>query len=85
LLYPYTPVAADWILNISDLKLDVQVGTGSSCDVYKGYLKGNNEVAIKKMKIKSLSENHLKEFRREITALVNIRPHKNLVSLIGIS
>ena len=52
--------------------------------MYMGYLKGS-EVAVKKMKIKSLSENHLKEFRREITALVNIRPQKNLVSLIGIS
>lgn len=37
------------------------------------------------MKIKSLNENHMKEFRREITALVKIKPHKHLVSLIGIS
>jgi len=51
------------------LTLDQKIGTGSSCEVFKGYWKGN-EVAIKKMKIKSLSENHLKEFRREITALV---------------
>jgi hypothetical protein len=37
------------------------------------------------MKIKSINENHSKEFKREITALVKIKPHKNLVSLIGIS
>lgn len=52
--------------------------------MFKGYWKGG-EVAIKKMKIKSLTENHMKEFRREITTLVKIKPHKNLVSLTGIS
>jgi serine/threonine protein kinase len=66
------------------LTIEKQIGTGSSCDVFKGYWRGN-EVAVKKMKIKSISENHMKEFRREITALVKIKPHKNLVSLIGIS
>lgn len=42
-------------------------------------------MAIKKMKIKSLTENHLKEFKREITALVTVASHSNLVQLLGIS
>lgn len=51
--------------------MDRKIGAGSSCEVFKGYWKGG-EVAIKVMKIKSLSEAHLKEFRREISALVTI-------------
>lgn len=58
--------------------MDRKIGTGSSCEVFKGYWRGA-EVAIKKMKIKSLSENHLKEFGREISALVSIKTHQNLV------
>lgn len=59
------------MINHDQLKLERLIGTGSSCEVYKGYWKGG-EVAIKKMKIKSLNENHLKEFRREISAFVTI-------------
>ncbi|CAD8180500.1 unnamed protein product [Paramecium pentaurelia] len=75
---------SDWMINHDQLKLETLIGTGSSCTVYKGYWKGG-EVAIKKMKIKSLNENHLKEFRREISALVTIKRHQNLVQLLGIS
>ncbi|CAD8170875.1 unnamed protein product [Paramecium octaurelia] len=75
---------SEWMINHDQLKLETLIGTGSSCTVYKGYWKGG-EVAIKKMKIKSLNENHLKEFRREISALVTIQRHSNLVQLLGIS
>ncbi|CAD8083040.1 unnamed protein product [Paramecium sonneborni] len=75
---------SEWMINHDQLKLEKLIGTGSSCEVYKGYWRGG-EVAIKKMKIKSLNENHLKEFRREISALVTIQRHQNLVQLLGIS
>ena len=32
-----------------------------------------------------LQANHMKEFERELAALVKIRPHQNLVSLMGVS
>ncbi|CAK74126.1 unnamed protein product (macronuclear) [Paramecium tetraurelia] len=75
---------SEWMINHDQLKLETLIGTGSSCTVYKGYLRGG-EVAIKKMKIQQLNENHLKEFRREISALVTIKRHQNLVQLLGIS
>ncbi|CAD8085497.1 unnamed protein product [Paramecium sonneborni] len=75
---------SEWMINHDQLKLEKLIGTGSSCEVYKGYWRGG-EVAIKKMKIKSLNENHLKEFKREISALVTIQRHPNLVQLLGIS
>ncbi|CAD8189712.1 unnamed protein product [Paramecium octaurelia] len=75
---------SEWMINHDQLKLETLIGTGSSCTVYKGYWRGG-EVAIKKMKIQQLNENHLKEFRREISALVTIKRHPNLVQLLGIS
>ena len=42
-------------------------------------------LAIKKIKSASLDDTHLKEFEREISALVKLRPHANLVSLTGVS
>ncbi|CAD8171189.1 unnamed protein product [Paramecium pentaurelia] len=75
---------SEWMINHDQLKLETLIGTGSSCTVYKGYWRGG-EVAIKKMKIQQLNENHLKEFRREISALVTIKRHQNLVQLLGIS
>ena len=31
------------------------------------------------MKLKAINEQHMKEFKREITTLANIDPHRNLV------
>lgn len=74
----------DWIISYDQLTFDKQIGSGSSCEVYKGAWRGL-DVAIKKMKVASLQENHMKEFYREISALVKLRMHQNLVSLIGVS
>ncbi|CAD8053135.1 unnamed protein product [Paramecium primaurelia] len=85
-IYLYSKLldVSEWMINHNQLQLETLIGTGSSCTVYKGYWRGG-EVAIKTMKIQQLNENHIKEFRREISALVTIKRHQNLVQLLRIS
>lgn len=43
-------------------------------------------LAIKRLKTTAtLEDDHIKEFQREIAALVKIRPHPNIVALMGVS
>lgn len=42
-------------------------------------------LAIKKMRLSNLPENRKKEFEREISALMKLRPHQNLVNFMGVS
>jgi len=36
------------------------------------------------MKLINLKTNHIKEFQREISTLVKLKPHINLVTLMGV-
>lgn len=51
---------------------------GCSCEVFKGDCK-NKIVAIKIIKLENSEEIHLKEFQREIAALIKLKNHKNLL------
>lgn len=42
-------------------------------------------MAIKEMVIDSSNGEHLKEFQREIAALIKLKGHENLLQLVGIS
>ncbi len=42
-------------------------------------------IAIKKLSRNQLSDTRRKDFEREISALMKLRPHQNLVSLMGVS
>lgn len=42
-------------------------------------------VAVKRMKIQNIKAAHFKEFQREISTLVKLRPHQNLVSFMGVA
>ena len=51
--------------------------------MYRGSWQGI-KVAVKKMKLQNIKGSHFKEFKREISTLVKLKAHTNLVSLIGI-
>ena len=75
----------EWIIEYNDLTLNDMIASGSTCQVYKGKYR-NLSVAIKKIiggtsnkKIK-----FLKEFKREISLLVSLPGHSNLLSFLGI-
>ncbi|KAM0824094.1 hypothetical protein ACQ4PT_070426 [Festuca glaucescens] len=56
------------------------LGHGGHGTVYRGLLKGNVEVAVKKCK--TIDEQHKKEFGKEMAILSQIN-HKNIVKLLG--
>lgn len=58
--------------------------SGSTCKVYRGMYK-NEDVAVKKISgiHNTNKKNFLKEFKREITLLVSIPSHQNLLNLLG--
>jgi len=48
-------------VDISEVDIGAKIGSGCSCDVYKGECRGKS-VAIKVMKLDNSEESHLKEF-----------------------
>lgn len=60
------------------------VGRGGSCIVYRGELYGR-PVAVKEMDMMVANEHQMKEFRRETSTLTQMKPHPNLVALVGLT
>jgi len=50
-----------FIVDISEIQMGPKIGSGCSCDVYKGECRGKI-VAVKVMKLDNSEESHLKEF-----------------------
>ena len=58
-----------FLLKLADLKIEKQIGSGASAEVYKGTYK-EADVAIKKLRLMpSTTVNTLKEFKREVSTL----------------
>lgn len=71
---------ASWVIKETQLVQSEVIGGGSSCTVYKGTYK-RTPVAIKVLR-SVVNGEHLKEFSRELTALLHLR-HPNLVLFMG--
>ncbi len=70
------------MLKLVDLKVEKQIGSGASAEVFKGTYK-ETDVAIKKLRnLQQASENTMKEFQREVSTLTRVR-HPNLVLFMG--
>ena len=85
-----------WVIPYERLKFKKEIGSGSTCWVYKGtYM--NIPVAIKKLKKdnkvdemvdqsgvqKPKAHKFLKEFKREIGLLITLPNHPNLLTILG--
>jgi len=73
---------SQWTVQLEELQFKEALGTGSSCTVYKGLYR-RTPVAIKVMR-GYLEPTALKEFKREVSAMVRLR-HPNLVLFMGAS
>ena len=72
----------NFIIKPNDLKIsDKLIGFGGTSEVHLGFYKGL-EVAVKKVKVKDLSDNFYKEYQNEISAFTSIR-HPNLIKFLG--
>jgi sterile alpha motif and leucine zipper-containing kinase AZK len=70
------------MLKLEDLKIEKQIGSGASAEVFKGTYK-ETDVAIKKLRFMPQgADNALKEFKREVSTLTAVR-HPNLVLFMG--
>lgn len=73
-----------YLLNIQDIKVEKQIGSGGSARVYKGTYK-EIDVAIKRLNLNSIDIGKAKqEFKREVNTLSKIR-HPNLVLFMGVA
>jgi serine/threonine protein kinase len=75
-------VDSRWLISPQDIQCKEPLGEGSSCVVYRGLYK-RTEVAVKVMRAHTVSNTILKEFEREVSAMVQLR-HPNIVLFMGI-
>jgi len=73
-----------YILNMTDLKIEKQIGAGGSAKVYKGKF-NDLDVAVKRLDLSSIGVGKARqEFKREVNTLNKIN-HRNLVSFVGVA
>uniref|UniRef100_A0A7I4E4F0 non-specific serine/threonine protein kinase n=1 Tax=Physcomitrium patens TaxID=3218 RepID=A0A7I4E4F0_PHYPA len=75
------PSVDDWEIDISQLKCNKKVASGSFGDLFRGTYCGQ-DVAIKILKPERLNENLQREFQQEVFIMRKVR-HKNVVQFIG--
>ncbi|KAG0583370.1 hypothetical protein KC19_3G131200 [Ceratodon purpureus] len=75
------PSSDDWEIDISQLKCNKKVASGSFGDLFRGTYCGQ-DVAIKILKPERLNENLQREFQQEVFIMRKVR-HKNVVQFIG--
>jgi serine/threonine protein kinase len=73
-----------WIISFGELKFEELIASGSTCTVHKGIYK-NMKVAIKKLLTPNSKDSvkFMKEFKRELSLLISLPHHPNLLTLIG--
>eukprot|EP01119_Soliformovum_irregulare_P012483 TRINITY_DN3246_c0_g1_i2.p1 TRINITY_DN3246_c0_g1~~TRINITY_DN3246_c0_g1_i2.p1 ORF type:complete len:1262 (+),score=408.29 TRINITY_DN3246_c0_g1_i2:142-3786(+) len=74
--------SVQWEISFDELELGKEVGRGAFGEVYQGKWRGS-VVAIKVL-TKRLNEKEIEEFRSETTIMKTLRPHRNLIQLIGV-
>lgn len=76
-------IDARWLISAADIQCREVLGEGSSCMVYRGIYK-RTSVAVKVMRAQTVTNSIMKEFEREVSAMVQLR-HPNIVLFMGIS
>jgi serine/threonine protein kinase len=73
-----------WIIDYDELKFEELIASGSTCTVHKGLYK-NMKVAIKRLLTPNSKDSvkFMKEFKRELSLLISLPHHPNLLTLIG--
>eukprot|EP01118_Nematostelium_gracile_P007130 TRINITY_DN2304_c0_g1_i1.p1 TRINITY_DN2304_c0_g1~~TRINITY_DN2304_c0_g1_i1.p1 ORF type:complete len:531 (-),score=133.00 TRINITY_DN2304_c0_g1_i1:70-1662(-) len=72
-----------WNLDYNEIVLEGELGRGAYGIVYKGKWRNQN-VAVKKF-LDQITDEQKQEFIAECELIANIRPHENVIQLLGIS
>jgi len=73
-----------WKIPYSELQMGKKIGAGGFGVVYKGRWR-DQDVAIKQLlREEALNPAQVEEFHREATLMVTIKPHQNVLKLLGV-
>eukprot|EP01118_Nematostelium_gracile_P018804 TRINITY_DN8497_c0_g1_i1.p1 TRINITY_DN8497_c0_g1~~TRINITY_DN8497_c0_g1_i1.p1 ORF type:complete len:462 (-),score=77.47 TRINITY_DN8497_c0_g1_i1:4-1389(-) len=72
-----------WDIQYSELHLEKELGRGAFGIVYRGKWRFQ-DVAVKHLLNQKMTEKELAEFKSECQLMMNLRPHKNVVPLLGV-
>eukprot|EP01119_Soliformovum_irregulare_P014085 TRINITY_DN3814_c0_g1_i5.p1 TRINITY_DN3814_c0_g1~~TRINITY_DN3814_c0_g1_i5.p1 ORF type:complete len:444 (-),score=96.22 TRINITY_DN3814_c0_g1_i5:82-1413(-) len=72
-----------WEINFEELTLTQELGRGAFGIVYRGKWR-YQDVAVKLLLNQNMTDKELEEFRAESQLMMNLRPHRNVVPLLGI-
>ena len=81
---PRSGSAMDWNIPFDELTMLKELGRGQFGIVYKGKWR-LQDCAIKVLPKDRMGEKELTEFRSEIVLMGSLRPHRNLVTFLGVS
>jgi len=76
-------VSRSYEIQYSDLKMEKEIGSGAYGVVYKAKWR-STPVAVKQLKSTQFSDKELEDFRSECDLMMKLRPHVNVVLLLGI-
>jgi len=72
-----------WEIDFNELVIEKEIGRGSYGVVLKGMWR-SVPVAAKKMLTESMTEQNIVDFLTEISLMKSLRPHTNVVTLLGV-
>jgi serine/threonine protein kinase len=77
------PIRSRWEIDPVELQLGAELGRGAFGVVYRARWR-QQDVAVKQVGYQNLTSDELDSFSREAQLMMNLRPHKNIVALMGI-
>jgi serine/threonine protein kinase len=77
------PIRSRWEIDPAELQLGAELGRGAFGVVFRARWR-QQDVAVKQVGYQNLTSDELEAFSREAQLMMNLRPHKNIVTLMGV-
>jgi serine/threonine protein kinase len=77
------PLRSRWEIDAAELQLGRELGRGAFGVVFKARWR-QQDVAVKQIQYSNITPLELESFKREAELMMDLRPHKNIVCLLGV-